>query len=144
MECGQIRSTERDGEDRSSDVESATNAPETVNSESGIAAILVMMERNRQEDRKREREDRERENERRKLELEMQKAQMDLLQEELKQSKNEKKSNGKIENQREHQTMMKTEMLVQRENIRIVYYEEYQRSQSMMNETYILITWKKH
>ena len=52
-ESGEVRSTERDGEDRSSDVESTTIAPETVNSESGIAAILVMMESNRQEDRKR-------------------------------------------------------------------------------------------
>ena len=59
-ESGEVRSTERDGEDRSLDVESATIAPGPVNSESGIAAIL-MMERNCQEDRKREHEDRERE-----------------------------------------------------------------------------------
>ena len=52
-ESGEVRSTERDGEDRSSDVKSATIAPETLNSESGIAATLVMMERHRQEDRKR-------------------------------------------------------------------------------------------
>ena len=49
QESGEVRSTERDGEDRSSDVESAAIAPETDNSESGTAAILVMMERNRQE-----------------------------------------------------------------------------------------------
>ena len=51
---GGVRNTERDGENRSSTVESVKIAPETVNSESGIAAILVMMERNRQEERKRE------------------------------------------------------------------------------------------
>ena len=44
-ESGEIRNTDRDSEDRFSTVESANIAPETVNSESGIVANLVMMER---------------------------------------------------------------------------------------------------
>ena len=45
QESGKIGNTDRDSEDRFSTVESANIATETVNSESGIVATLVMMER---------------------------------------------------------------------------------------------------
>jgi len=76
-------SKEKEGEDRSLDVALATTAP---GKEYGIAAVLVMMEQNHQEESVK----RERENEKKAVRSRNTKIQMDLLQEELNQSRQDR------------------------------------------------------